>query len=461
MSIERVILSNLLHNDEYARKVIPFLKTEYFQDYSERVVFDLVDDYVKKYNEFPSLTAIAIELTEKEGLNDQAFESTKNILSSLEKTEVKLDWLIDNTEKWCQDKALYLGIMKSISIMDDKSGSLTKGAIPQILSDALAVSFDNHIGHNFIDDAETRFDFYHRKESRVKFDIDYFNKITKNGFPKKTLNVYLAGTGVGKSLVMCHNAASNLLDGLNVLYITMEMAEEEIAKRIDCNLLDIPISEIDLIPKEMYLNKMNRLRKKAIGKLIIKEYPTASVGSTHFRHLINELKLKKNFQPDIVYIDYLNICVSSRLKGGNHNSYTVVKAIAEELRGLAVEFEVPIVSATQTTRSGYSNSDVGLTDTSESFGLPATADFMAAIITSDELQDLNQLMIKQLKNRYSDPSVNKRFVIGVDRAKMRLYNVEQSAQQDLTDGPVMDNTTFGQEEMYRTGNGKKLFDGFK
>jgi len=461
MSIERVILSNLLHNDEYARKVIPFLKTEYFQDYSERVVFDLVDDYVKKYNEFPSLTAIAIELTEKEGLNDQVFENTKNILSSLEKTEVKLDWLIDNTEKWCQDKALYLGIMKSISIMDDKSGSLTKGAIPQILSDALAVSFDNHIGHNFIDDAETRFDFYHRKESRVKFDIDYFNKITKNGFPKKTLNVYLAGTGVGKSLVMCHNAASNLLDGLNVLYITMEMAEEEIAKRIDCNLLDIPISEIDLIPKEMYLNKMNRLRKKAIGKLIIKEYPTASVGSTHFRHLINELKLKKNFQPDIVYIDYLNICVSSRLKGGNHNSYTVVKAIAEELRGLAVEFEVPIVSATQTTRSGYSNSDVGLTDTSESFGLPATADFMAAIITSDELQDLNQLMIKQLKNRYSDPSVNKRFVIGVDRAKMRLYNVEQSAQQDLTDGPVMDNTTFGQEDMYRTGNGKKLFDGFK
>lgn len=461
MSIERVILSNLLHNDEYARKVIPFLKSEYFQDYSERVVFDLVDDYVKKYNEFPSLTAIAIELTEKEGLNDQAFESTKNILSSLEKTEVKLDWLIDNTEKWCQDKALYLGIMKSISIMDDKSGSLTKGAIPQILSDALAVSFDNHIGHNFIDDAETRFDFYHRKESRVKFDIDYFNKITKNGFPKKTLNVYLAGTGVGKSLVMCHNAASNLLDGLNVLYITMEMAEEEIAKRIDCNLLDIPISEIDLIPKEMYLNKMNRLRKKAIGKLIIKEYPTASVGSTHFRHLINELKLKKNFQPDIVYIDYLNICISSRLKGGNHNSYTVVKAIAEELRGLAVEFEVPIVSATQTTRSGYSNSDVGLTDTSESFGLPATADFMAAIITSDELQELNQLMIKQLKNRYSDPSVNKRFVIGVDRAKMRLYNVEQSAQQDLTDGPVMDNTSFGQEDMYRTGNGKKLFDGFK
>lgn len=461
MSIERVILSNLLHNDEYARKVIPFLKSEYFQDYSERVVFDLVDDYVKKYNEFPSLTAIAIELTEKEGLNDQAFESTKNILSSLEKTEVKLDWLIDNTEKWCQDKALYLGIMKSISIMDDKSGSLTKGAIPQILSDALSVSFDNHIGHNFIDDAETRFDFYHRKESRVKFDIDYFNKITKNGFPKKTLNVYLAGTGVGKSLVMCHNAASNLLDGLNVLYITMEMAEEEIAKRIDCNLLDIPISEIDLIPKEMYLNKMNRLRKKAIGKLIIKEYPTASVGSTHFRHLINELKLKKNFQPDIVYIDYLNICISSRLKGGNHNSYTVVKAIAEELRGLAVEFEVPIVSATQTTRSGYSNSDVGLTDTSESFGLPATADFMAAIITSDELQELNQLMIKQLKNRYSDPSVNKRFVIGVDRAKMRLYNVEQSAQQDLTDGPVMDNTSFGQEDMYRTGNGKKLFDGFK
>lgn len=461
MSIERVILSNLLHNDEYARKVIPFLKSEYFQDYSERVVFDLVDDYVKKYNEFPSLTAIAIELTEKEGLNDQAFESTKNILSSLEKTEVKLDWLIDNTEKWCQDKALYLGIMKSISIMDDKSGSLTKGAIPQILSDALSVSFDNHIGHNFIDDAETRFDFYHRKESRVKFDIDYFNKITKNGFPKKTLNVYLAGTGVGKSLVMCHNAASNLLDGLNVLYITMEMAEEEIAKRIDCNLLDIPISEIDLIPKEMYLNKMNRLRKKAIGKLIIKEYPTASVGSTHFRHLINELTLKKNFQPDIVYIDYLNICISSRLKGGNHNSYTVVKAIAEELRGLAVEFEVPIVSATQTTRSGYSNSDVGLTDTSESFGLPATADFMAAIITSDELQELNQLMIKQLKNRYSDPSVNKRFVIGVDRAKMRLYNVEQSAQQDLTDGPVMDNTSFGQEDMYRTGNGKKLFDGFK
>jgi replicative DNA helicase len=461
MNIERVILSNLLYNEEYARKVIPFIKSEYFQDYSERIVFNIIDEYIKKYNQFPPLTALAIELTEKDGLNEQNFESAKTVLSSLENLETKLDWLLDQSEKWCQDKALYLGIMKSISIMDDKDSPLSKGSIPQILTDALAVSFDNHIGHNFIEDAETRFEFYHRKERRVSFDLEYFNKITKNGFPRKTLNVYLAGTGVGKSLVMCHNAANNLVDGLNVLYITMEMAEEEIAKRIDCNLLDIPIAEIDMIPKEMYLNKMNRLRKKTLGKLIIKEYPTASVGSTHFRHLINELKLKKNFHPDIIYIDYLNICVSSRLKGGNHNSYTIVKAIAEELRGLAVEFDVPIVSATQTTRSGYSNSDVDLTDTSESFGLPATADFMAAIITSEELQELGQLMIKQLKNRYSDPSVNKRFVIGIDRTKMRLYNVEQSAQQDITDGPVMDNTTFGQEDFNRTNNVKKLFDGFK
>jgi replicative DNA helicase len=465
MSIERVILSNLLHNDEYARKVIPFLKTEYFQDYSERVVFDLVDDYVKKYNSFPSIEALAIDLSNKDGLNEETFKNGKDVIASLEPTDSKLDWLLDQTEKFCQDKALYLGIMKSIKIMDEKNGSISKGSIPQILTDALAVSFDAHIGHDFIADADERYEFYHRKEKRVPFDLDYFNVITNGGLPNKTLNIALAGTGVGKSLFMCHCAAANLSRGDNVLYITLEMAEERIAERIDANLLDIDIQTLELIPKQTYDAKMEKLKTKVTGKLIIKEYPTACAGSANFRHLLNELKIKKNFEPDIIYIDYLNICLSSRIKhGSNVNSYTLVKAIAEELRGLAVEYDVPIVSATQTTRSGYSNSDVGLEDTSESFGLPATADFMFALISSEELESLNQIMVKQLKNRYSDPGTNRRFIVGVDRSKMRLYDVEQSAQ-NITDGPVMDRTKFGEEDYERSRPATKFdrskFDGFK
>lgn len=450
--IERVILSNLIHNDDYARKVIPFIKTEYFQDYSERVVFDLVDDYVKKYNSFPTQEALAIDLSNKDGLNDETFKIGKEIITSLDATDSKLDWLLDQTEKWCQDKALYLGIMKSIKIMDEKNGSISKGSIPQILTDALAVSFDTHIGHDFIDDAESRYEFYHRKEKRVPFDLDYLNVVTNGGLPNKTLNIALAGTGVGKSLFMCHCAAANLSRGNNVLYITLEMAEERIAERIDANLLDVAVDELEMLPKQSYDTKIEKLKSKITGKLIIKEYPTACAGSANFRHLLNELKIKKNFIPDIIYIDYLNICLSSRIKhGANVNSYTLVKAIAEELRGLAVEYNVPIVSATQTTRSGYSNSDVGLEDTSESFGLPATADFMFALISSEELESLNQIMVKQLKNRYSDPSSNRRFIVGIDRSKMRLYDVDQSAQENLVDDrPVMDKGRFMEEENERS-----------
>ena len=468
MSIERTILSNLLFNDEYNRKVIPFLKSEYFQDHNEKVVFDLVDDYVRKYNSFPSKEALAIDLSNKEGLNDETFKISKEIIASLEHdSNTKVDWLLDQTEKFCQDKALYLAIMRSIRIMDEKNGSISKGSIPSILTDALAVSFDTHIGHDFLADSSERYEFYHRKEKRVPFDLDYFNTITNGGLPNKTLNIALAGTGVGKSLFMCHCAAANLSRGLNVLYITLEMAEERIAERIDANLLDVAVDELEMLPKQSYDQKIERLREKVSGKLIIKEYPTACAGSANFRHLLNELKIKKNFIPDIIYIDYLNICLSSRIKhGANVNSYTLIKAIAEELRGLAVEYDVPIVSATQTTRSGYSNSDVGLEDTSESFGLPATADFMFALISSEELESLNQIMVKQLKNRYSDPGSNRRFVLGIDRSKMRLYDVEQSAQDGLVDDrPVMDKGRFMEEDhnrsLPRPKFDKSKFEGFK
>ena len=466
MSIERTILSNLLFNNDYNRKVIPFLKSEYFNDHNEKVVFDLIDEYVKKYNSFPSTEALAIDLSNKEGLNEETFKISKEVIVSLEHdSNTKLDWLLDQTEKFCQDKALYLAIMRSIRIMDEKNGPISKGSIPQVLTDALAVSFDTHIGHDFLADSDERYEFYHRKEKRVPFDLDYFNAITNGGLPNKTLNIALAGTGVGKSLFMCHCAAANLSRGLNVLYITLEMAEERIAERIDANLLDIAVDELESLPKQTYDNKIEKLKQKTTGKLIVKEYPTACAGSANFRHLLNELKIKKNFIPDIIYIDYLNICLSSRIKhGANVNSYTLVKAIAEELRGLAVEHNVPIVSATQTTRSGYSNSDVGLEDTSESFGLPATADFMFALISSEELESLGQIMVKQLKNRYSDPGSNRRFVLGIDRSKMRLYNVEQSAQ-DLHDGPVMDRTKFGEEDNERSKPKSKFdkskFEGFK
>ena len=468
MNIERVILSNLLSNDEYSRKVIPFLKSEYFQDYSERVVFDLIDEYVKKYNSFPSIEALAIDLSNKEGLNDQTFKISKEIIASLESdSNTKLDWLLDQSEKFCQDKALYLAIMQSIKIMDEKNASISKGSIPSILTDALGVSFDTHIGHDFLADSDERYEFYHRKEKRIPFDLEYFNTITNGGIPNKTLNIALAGTGVGKSLFMCHCAAANLAKGHNVLYITLEMAEERIAERIDANLLDVAVDELELMPKQSYDTKMNRLKEKFTGKLIVKEYPTACAGSANFRHLLNELRIKKNFEPDIIYIDYLNICLSSRIKhGANVNSYTLIKAIAEELRGLAVEYDVPIVSATQTTRSGYSNSDVGLEDTSESFGLPATADFMFALISSEELESLNQIMVKQLKNRYSDPGSNRRFVLGIDRSKMRLYDVDQSAQAGLVDDrPVMDKGKFMEEENERQKPKSKFdrskFEGFK
>lgn len=401
---------------------------------------------------------------------DSVYKKTTGLLESIEATECDTsitDWLVDSTEKFCQEKAIYNGIMQSIQILDSKSGEsgLDKGAIPSILADALAVSFDNHVGHDFLDDAESRYEFYHKVEQRLPFDLDYLNRITKNGLPKKTLNIILAGTGVGKSLFMCHCAAANLSLGKNVLYITLEMAEERIAERIDANLLNVDVDKLVALPKETYLKKISKMKEKTLGRLIIKEYPTASANVSHFKHLLNELKLKRQFYPDVIYVDYLNICSSSRVKSNaNVNSYTLVKSIAEELRGLAVEFNVPIMSATQTTRGGYDNSDVGITDTSESFGLPATADWMVALISTEELADLNQIMVKQLKNRYSNPDTNKRFVIGVDKAKMKLYDAEQSAQTNISDSgqlandeqSLFDKSSFG-SRMRRERN----FDNFK
>ena len=445
MTIDRTILANLIHNEEYLRKVLPFCDKKYFQDLTERTVYEVIDEYVAKYNNAPSKEALQIDLSERNNLSEDQFKNARELINDLTRDEdTDLDWLMDQSEKFCQEKAVYNAIMDSIKILDDKTGAQQKGSIPEILSDALAVSFDSHIGHDFIEDAEERFDFYQRKESRIPFDLDYFNKITKGGLPNKTLNIALAGTGVGKSLFMCHCAAANLMNAKNVLYITMEMAEEKIAERIDANLLNVTMDELKVLPKDAYDKKMSRVSNKTTGKLIIKEYPTASASSGHFRHLLNELKLKRSFRPDIIYIDYLNICMSARLRhGSNVNSYTYVKAIAEELRGLAVEFGVPVVSATQTTRSGFTSSDIGLEDTSESFGLPATADLMFALISTEELQDLGQIMVKQLKNRYSDPNINRRFVLGVDRAKMRLFDAEQEAQEDVLDGPVFDETNTG------------------
>ena len=451
--VEDLILSNLLYNEGYGRKVIPFLQTRYFHDKSDRVIFETITSYVDQYNRFPNKIAVETEIENQAHFTNDEFVILKLRLAGLEDKPADEEWLVTQTEKFCKDKAIFNAISDSIKILDDKTGKSTPGMIPSLLEEALAVSFDTHIGHDFIDDASSRYDFYHKKEERIPFDLEYLNRITKGGLPKKTLNVILAGTGVGKSLFMCHCAASHLSIGKNVLYITMEMAEERIAERIDANLLNTPLDELALLPRDVYEKRIEKIREKAPGKLIIKEYPTASVGSANFRHLLNELRLKKKFAPDIIYIDYLNICASSRLKqGANVNSYTYVKAIAEELRGLAVEFNVPIVSATQTTRSGFTNSDVGLEDTSESFGLPATVDFMAAMITTDELQQLNQIMFKQLKNRYGDPTFMKRFVVGVDRPKMRLYDVEQSAQQGvMNDEPVFD----------KPGDGKFNREAFK
>lgn len=446
--IENAIFSGLVYNEQYLRKVLPFIKTEYFQSRIEKVLFDLIVGYVDKYGNPPTKVAIDVELDNFVGLSEEENKQLRAKIQEIQEQPVDLDWLIDQTEKFCQDKAVYNAIMESIQILDGK-GKTSKGAIPEILSDALAVSFDTAVGHDFIDDFEKRYEFYHVTEKRVPFDLDYFNTITKGGIPVKTLNIALAGTGVGKSLFMCHCAATNLMQNLNVLYITLEMAEEKIAERIDANLLNEPLDTISILPKDVYEKKIERVRSKTKGKLIIKEYPTASAGAAHFRHLLNELKIKRAFTPDIIYIDYLNICTSSRLKyGSNVNSYTYIKSIAEELRGLAVEAGVPIVSATQTTRAGFTSTDLGLEDTSESFGLPATADFMFALISTEELQDLGQIMVKQLKNRYNDPAMHRKFVVGVDRSKMRLYNVEQVAQDDIVDDtPVFDKSDFGKRDM--------------
>jgi len=443
--IEQTILASLIYDEPYTRKVLPFLKKEYFQDQTEKVLFVSIENFIQKYNNLPTKETLQIEIDKQSSIPEQVYNNVVEYLNNISYDKKDLQWIVDNTETFCQEKAVYNAIMESISIIDGNSKD-KKGSIPTILSDALGVSFDNHIGHDFLENADERYEFYNRKEDRIPFDLDYFNKITKGGLPNKTLNVFLAGTGVGKTLAMCHMAAANLLSGKNVLYVTLEMAEERIAERIDSNLLNIPLEEIEGFPKKIYDDKINRLRLKTSGKLIIKEYPTATVGSGHFRHLLNDLKQKKNFVPNILYVDYLNICTSTRLKyGANVNSYTYVKSIAEELRGLAVERNIPIVSATQTTRSGFTNSDPGLEDTSESFALPATVDFMCALISSDELEQLGQIMVKQLKNRYNDPTANKRFVVGVDRARMRLFNVDNSAQKDIVDDrPVMDKSDFGQ-----------------
>ena len=439
-NIQQTILRNLLSNEIYLRRVIPFLKKEYFEG-EFKIVFNEIVSFVHKYNRMPTKETIAVDMT-----SAGTFDSVSGLIDEVFKPEaVDDDWLLNSTEKWCQDRAIYLAIMESINIIDGKNQSLTKNAVPEILSDALGVSFDPNVGHDYIDDSDDRFEFYHRDEDRLPFDLENFNEITKGGVPNKTLNIALAGTGVGKSLFMCHVAASALTQGKNVLYITMEMAEERIAERIDANLFNLPIDQLETLTKDMFDNKIAKVAKKNVGKLIVKEYPTGAAHAGHFRALLNELKLKKQFEPDIIFIDYLNICSSSRMKGlgGAINSYSYVKAIAEELRGLAVEFDVPVFSATQTTRSGYSNTDVGLEDTSESFGLPATADFMFALISSEELQRLGQMMVKQLKNRYNDPTYKKRFVIGVDRSKMRLYDVEDSAQTLTDDTPVFDNSDTG------------------
>ena len=467
MSFEKTIFGNLINREEYGRKVIPFLKKEYFQDPGDRILFDIIETYVLKYNRFPTKESLGVDIENLSVIDSDRHESlieTVELLNSDPNTD--LDFIVGKTEAFCQERAVYNAIMQSIQIIDNKDRNQTKGSIPQILTDALSISFDTNIGHNWMDDAESRYEFYHRKESRVPFNLEYFNVITKGGLPNKTLNIILGGTGAGKTLFMCHCAAGNLLDSKNVLYITMEMAEERIAERIDANLLDITIDDLNVLSKDSYEKKIAKIRSKTTGKLIIKEYPTASAGSANFRHLLNELKLKKNFIPDIIYIDYLNICASSRMKyTSNVNTYMYVKAIAEELRGLSVECNVPIVSATQMTRSGFGNSDPGLEDTSESFGLPATADFMFALITSEELDGLGQLMVKQLKNRYNDISNNKRFVIGVDRTKMKLFDVENGAQDGVMDDkPVMDNTGFGERDSdffkKRSKFGKSI-EGFK
>ena len=454
--IETTVLRNLIYNEEFSRKVIPFIQPDYFEQRSEKIIFEEITKFIVKYGSAITIEALNIETDNRTDLTEAEVKEVRDINNSLEDKPADYQWLMDTTEKWCRDRAIYLALMESIALADGQDDAKGRDAIPTILSDALAVSFDNHVGHDYLEDYEERYELYHKKEDKIEFDLEFFNKITKGGIPNKTLNIALAGTGVGKSLFMCHVASSVLLQNKNVLYITLEMAEEKIAERIDANLLNVPIQDITELPRPMFENKVVSLSKKTQGNLIIKEYPTASAHSGHFKALLNELSLKKSFKPDIIFIDYLNICASSRYRAGsNVNSYSYIKAIAEELRGLAVEANVPIVSATQTTRSGYGSSDVDLTDTSESFGLPATADLMFALISTEELETLNQIMVKQLKNRYNDPTIYKRFVIGIDRAKMRLYDCEQKAQDDILDT--------GKEEEYNDfkQKPKKSFAEFK
>jgi replicative DNA helicase len=449
IQLEQTILRNLLTNDDYARKVAAFLNPDYFEGVY-KALFKEFTKFIAKYNKLPTMEAFKIEMDEGARLSDEQYRHAIEILPNIFTPEPEnLEWLIDRTEKWCQDRAVFNAVMESIQVIDGKHKTLSKNAIPDILSKALSVTFDTNVGHDYLENFVGRYNFYHEQEERLPFDLDYFNRITKGGLPNKTLNIALAGTGVGKSLFMCHCAGSNLSQGKNVLYITMEMSEERIAERIDANLLNIPIDQLENLSKDMFTQKVTDLAKKTSGKLIIKEYPTGQANASHFRALLNELKLKKNFVPDMIYIDYLNICASSRMKnmGGAINSYTYIKSIAEELRGLAVEFDVPIMSATQTTRSGYSNTDVGLEDTSESFGLPATADFMFALISNEELANNGQILVKQLKNRYNDPTAYQRFVVGVDRSKMRLYDVDQNdsplKKEEEDNGPAFDNSRSG------------------
>ena len=454
--IESTVIQNLVFNEDFSRKVLPFVRSEYFENYSEKVIFEEISKFIVQYNSLPTTPALLIEIEKRTDLSDEIYKQAVDSLNNMEYVPNDKQWLIDTAEKWCRDRAIYLALVESISIADGNEDKKGPDAIPSILSDALAVSFDNHVGHDYLNDYEERYDFYHQTEEKISFDLDFFNKITKGGLCNKSLNIALAGTGVGKSLFMCHVASSCLLQNKNVLYITCEMAEEKIAERIDANLLNVNIQEIATLPRQMFETKVANISQKTQGSLIIKEYPTATAHSGHFKALLNELALKKSFRPDIIFIDYLNICASSRYRAGsNVNSYTTIQSIAEELRGLACEADVPIISATQTTRSGYGSSDVELTDTSESFGLPATADLMFALISTDDLEGLGQIMVKQLKNRYNDLSVFKRFVVGIDRAKMRLYDCEQSAQDDILDS--------GQDEEYNyeEAKPKKSFEGFK
>ena len=462
MRLETTILKNLIYNEEYTRKVLPFLSVNYFQEREDKILYEKINEYINQYNALPTQEALAIEL-DKSSIKDEEFQNTLKLLESItnENDEANISWLLDSTEKFCQDRAIYNAVVESISILDEKGrNTRDKGSIPDILSDALSVSFDPHVGHDYFLDADERYEFYHRIEEKIPWDLEFFNRITKGGLSNKTLNIALAGTGVGKSLFMCHVAASCLSQNYNVLYITLEMAEERIAERVDANLLNISIDDLQKIPKDLYDKKIDKLKQTIKGKLIVKEYPTAAANVNHFRALLNELNLKKSFVPHIILIDYINICTSSRIKpGSNVNSYTYIKSIAEELRGLAVENAVPILSATQTTRSGFTNTDIGLEDTSESFGLPATADFMFAIISTEQMEELNQIMIKQLKNRYSDPTSNRKFVIGIDRSKMKLYDVEQFAQNELVDTGQDDEPAFDKATGGKYKNLK--FEGFE